>query len=110
MGTKITPYVSSDDEAKKNQVERMFDGIAHRYDFLNHFFSLGIDVLWRKTCIRILRRSRRQTLGRGHRDRRLRDRSRSHGARRACLGGGHQRRHAGRGTQKSGGPGMERPH
>ena len=52
MGTKITPYVSSDDEAKKNQVERMFDGIAHRYDFLNHFFSLGIDVLWRKTCIR----------------------------------------------------------
>ena len=56
MGTKITPYVSSDDEAKKNQVERMFDGIAHRYDFLNHFFSLGIDVLWRKTCIRILRK------------------------------------------------------
>ena len=55
MGTKITPYVSSDDEAKKNQVERMFDGIAHRYDFLNHFFSLGIDVLWRKACIRILR-------------------------------------------------------
>ena len=33
----------------------MFDGIAHRYDFLNHFFSLGIDVLWRKACIRILR-------------------------------------------------------
>ena len=56
MGTRITPYVSSDDEAKKNQVERMFDGIAHRYDFLNHFFSLGIDVLWRKTCIRILRK------------------------------------------------------
>ena len=56
MGTKITPYVSSDDEAKKNQVERMFDGIAHRYDFLNHFFSLGIDVLWRKACIRILRK------------------------------------------------------
>ena len=39
MGTKITPYVSAEEEAKKNQVARMFDGIAHRYDFLNHFFS-----------------------------------------------------------------------
>ena len=56
MGTKITPYVSSDQEAKTAQVARMFDGIAHRYDFLNHFFSLGIDVLWRKKCVRILRR------------------------------------------------------
>ncbi|MEC7477230.1 MAG: bifunctional demethylmenaquinone methyltransferase/2-methoxy-6-polyprenyl-1,4-benzoquinol methylase UbiE [Bacteroidota bacterium] len=55
MGTKITPYVSAEEEAKKNQVARMFDGIAHRYDFLNHFFSLGIDVLWRKACIRMLR-------------------------------------------------------
>lgn len=56
MGTRITPYVSSEEEAKKNQVARMFDGIAHRYDFLNHFFSLGIDVLWRKACIRMLRK------------------------------------------------------
>ena len=56
MGTKITPYVSAEDEAKKNQVARMFDGIAHRYDFLNHFFSLGIDVLWRKACIRMLKK------------------------------------------------------
>ena len=55
MGTRITPYVTPEQEAKKNQVARMFDGIAHRYDFLNHFFSLGIDVLWRKSCIRILR-------------------------------------------------------
>ena len=36
MGTKITPYVNSDDEAKKNQVERMFDGIAHRYDSVSY--------------------------------------------------------------------------
>ena len=55
MGTRITPYVTPEQEAKKNQVARMFDGIAHRYDFLNHLFSLGIDVLWRKACIRILR-------------------------------------------------------
>ena len=56
MGTRITPYVTPEEEAKKNQVARMFDGIAHRYDFLNHFFSLGIDVLWRKACIRMLKK------------------------------------------------------
>ena len=48
MGTKITPYTQPEEESKKAQVARMFDNIAHSYDFLNHFFSLGIDVLWRK--------------------------------------------------------------
>jgi len=56
MGTKVTPYTSPEQEAKKKQVQRMFDRIAHRYDFLNHFFSVGIDVLWRKRCIRLLKR------------------------------------------------------
>ena len=32
----------------------MFDHIAPKYDFLNHFLSLGIDKLWRKRAIRIL--------------------------------------------------------
>ena len=32
----------------------MFDNIAHRYDFLNHFFSLGIDKLWRRKAVRML--------------------------------------------------------
>ena len=26
----------------------MFNNISGRYDFLNHFLSLGIDKLWRK--------------------------------------------------------------
>ncbi len=30
----------------------MFDNIARRYDFLNHFLSLGIDRFWRKSLIR----------------------------------------------------------
>lgn len=56
MGTKVTPYTEPDNETKKKQVERMFDSIAHKYDFLNHLFSMGIDVLWRKRCIRLLKK------------------------------------------------------
>jgi demethylmenaquinone methyltransferase/2-methoxy-6-polyprenyl-1,4-benzoquinol methylase len=52
MGTPIKPY--EDDTAKKAQVAQMFDNIAHRYDFLNHFFSLGIDKLWRRKAIRMM--------------------------------------------------------
>ena len=32
----------------------MFDRIAHKYDFLNHFLSMGIDKRWRKKAIRLL--------------------------------------------------------
>ena len=55
MGTKITPYTQPEEESKKAQVARMFDNIAHSYDFLNHFFSLGIDVLWRKKAMHMLK-------------------------------------------------------
>ena len=49
----VTPYKDSDHQ-KKQQVEQMFDNIAPKYDFLNHFLSLGIDKIWRKKAIRIL--------------------------------------------------------
>jgi demethylmenaquinone methyltransferase / 2-methoxy-6-polyprenyl-1,4-benzoquinol methylase len=45
------------DNDKKAAVESMFDSIAWRYDFLNHFLSLNIDRLWRKRAIRIISRS-----------------------------------------------------
>ena len=49
----IKPY---DEEGKKTeQVERMFDNIAHAYDKLNHTLSLGIDRSWRKKAIAWLR-------------------------------------------------------
>lgn len=32
----------------------MFDNIAHSYDFLNHFFTLGIDRGWRRKMIRMI--------------------------------------------------------
>ncbi len=34
---------------------RMFNNISHRYDFLNHLLSLGIDKLWRRTAIAFLK-------------------------------------------------------
>ena len=41
-------------EDKRAAVESMFDAIAWRYDFLNHFLSFGIDRLWRRRAIRII--------------------------------------------------------
>ena len=39
--------------AKKEEVRNMFNSIAPKYDFLNHFLSFGIDYYWRR---RILKR------------------------------------------------------
>ncbi|MBR3073917.1 MAG: class I SAM-dependent methyltransferase [Fibrobacter sp.] len=37
-------------------VRKMFDGIASRYDFLNHFLSCYQDVLWRRYCCKCLKK------------------------------------------------------
>ena len=47
---KIVPFEGSK-LSKKEQIATMFDDIAHRYDFLNHFMSLGIDIIWRKKAL-----------------------------------------------------------
>jgi len=49
----VVPY-KDEKSGKKEQVARMFDNISGRYDFLNHFLSLGIDIRWRKKAIRQL--------------------------------------------------------
>ncbi len=54
VGTSIVPDQHSD-LSKKQQVENMFDGIAHNYDFLNRLLSFRIDVLWRNKVINILK-------------------------------------------------------
>jgi len=38
---------------KKKQVKLMFDNIAGRYDFLNHFLSFGLDFYWRKQALKL---------------------------------------------------------
>lgn len=42
-------------EYKTASVRSMFDSIAHRYNFLNHFLSFGIDFYWRRHAIRLLK-------------------------------------------------------
>ena len=46
----IKPY--NEEGKKTEQVERMFDNIAHAYDKLNHTLSLGIDRSWRRKADR----------------------------------------------------------
>lgn len=36
-------------------IQHMFDGIARRYDFLNHFLSAGRDKAWRKKAAGLLK-------------------------------------------------------
>ncbi len=35
----------------RSQVQEMFGRIAHRYDFLNHLLSLGLDLGWRRRAL-----------------------------------------------------------
>ncbi len=52
LGTPLTPYNS--EESKKKQVADMFNNVAGTYDFLNHFFSMGIDKLWRRKLVQLM--------------------------------------------------------
>jgi demethylmenaquinone methyltransferase/2-methoxy-6-polyprenyl-1,4-benzoquinol methylase len=51
--TEVKPYGDSG-MSKKEEVARMFDNISHRYDFLNHLLSMGIDKGWRKKAVKML--------------------------------------------------------
>jgi demethylmenaquinone methyltransferase / 2-methoxy-6-polyprenyl-1,4-benzoquinol methylase len=51
----VVPY-NDQNSSKKEQVATMFNNISKRYDLLNHLLSLGIDILWRKKAIRLLKK------------------------------------------------------
>ncbi len=51
---KVVPFKESNLN-KKQQIAEMFDKIAFRYDFLNHFLSAGIDVSWRRKALEQLK-------------------------------------------------------
>lgn len=52
----INPYGESDSRHKSEQVRAMFDNIAPAYDFMNRAMSFGIDKLWRKKAVSIIKR------------------------------------------------------
>lgn len=52
---QITPY-NSDSRHKADQVREMFDSIAPAYDFMNRAMTFGIDRLWRRKAVGLLRR------------------------------------------------------
>ena len=52
--SEVKPY-KNEASSKKEQVAKMFNNIAPKYDFLNHVLSLGIDILWRKKAVKILK-------------------------------------------------------
>jgi demethylmenaquinone methyltransferase/2-methoxy-6-polyprenyl-1,4-benzoquinol methylase len=54
MSKIVTPYYDAR-TTKKQQVADMFNNISKTYDFLNHFLSLGIDIVWRKKAINELK-------------------------------------------------------
>ena len=51
----VVPY-KEDTKGKKDQVASMFNNISKNYDFLNHLLSLGIDIMWRKKAIKLLKK------------------------------------------------------
>ncbi len=55
---QVKPYEATG--SKKEQVSRMFNSIARRYDLLNRLLSAGIDKRWRKRAISLLAKAQPQ--------------------------------------------------
>lgn len=54
MSRSVKPY-KNENLSKKKEVALMFDKIAPKYDFLNHFLSLNIDKIWRRKAVKRLK-------------------------------------------------------
>lgn len=59
--SEVKPYKKSSAE-KKEQVAEMFDNISPKYDLLNRVLSVGIDILWRKKSVKILKKYNPKTI------------------------------------------------
>lgn len=55
MNFSLKPYKESD-LSKKNQIQKMFDQISDKYDFLNAFLSFGVHKYWRKEMLQLAKK------------------------------------------------------
>jgi demethylmenaquinone methyltransferase / 2-methoxy-6-polyprenyl-1,4-benzoquinol methylase len=62
MPEKIVKPYGNQDKSKKEEVAEMFNNISGKYDFLNHFLSLGIDKIWRKKAVKMLKTQKPQRI------------------------------------------------
>ncbi len=47
---------------KKEQVKKMFNSIAGRYDFMNRILTMRIDILWRRKAVKLARKFPHDTI------------------------------------------------
>lgn len=59
---KVKPY-KNDNREKSAQVKDMFDNIAPAYDFMNRAMTLGIDKLWRRKAVSMIKKHYEATSG-----------------------------------------------
>jgi len=57
MSVIVKPYQEKESE-KREQVELMFNNISPKYDLLNRVLSLGIDKIWRKQALNLLKKDK----------------------------------------------------
>ncbi len=57
----IIPYDNLD-LGKKEQVKKMFNTIAGKYDFMNRLLTLRIDILWRRKAVNLVKKYPHSTI------------------------------------------------
>jgi demethylmenaquinone methyltransferase/2-methoxy-6-polyprenyl-1,4-benzoquinol methylase len=57
MSATVKPYQEQEGN-KREQVELMFNNISPKYDLLNRVLSLGIDKIWRKQALNLLKKDK----------------------------------------------------
>lgn len=57
MSVTVKPYQEQEGN-KREQVELMFNNISPKYDLLNRVLSLGIDKIWRKKALNLLKKDK----------------------------------------------------
>ena len=51
----MQPSMNNKIKERKQRIQHMFNGIARRYDLLNHLLSGGVDVYWRRRALGCVR-------------------------------------------------------